>query len=633
MTTLDELVSYCKEEKIIGALLLTGEWGCGKTHLIENELKKELEQSYIIVRVSLFGVDSIETLNTLVKKEWASNCLPLWGKIGKFKKTLKAGETAFGSIASMIPFLKDAKDTVLAINPLDYITIKPTIKIDDNTKTVILVFDDLERAKSSIDVNDILGCINDYCENQQFHVIILANEERIKRNNNQCHDNTIAYEEIKEKIIVKTIQINPDYNAVITSLLDEETWFDDKYTEFLRRNKELIKKLFSSSSEIENDINDETKDDKPHNIRSLKCALHGFNRIYSEFLKVTGKEKHDKFDDSELSSLKLMLMQMIAFTMETKAGENIYKDLFLVSDEELSMMDQIIESDDPYSYMRRYPDDVFDRLIASKAYVRWIQYGEYNENQIRADIKKVIDRFISNRISKSELFLTTRVLRLDWTDFESGYKEALVAAYNGKLTSEQYVALISIIHQIKQYQIPLPEEPDYEKMTDAYDTVDVLNEEEPSFPYPDSRIVDENAKALYGRIKEKIQTRENEKQKKEYYDHCMNYFSDTNGAATQYFLSSNRIKITLDDKLIDAIVQSYKKASNKERKSIESAFSDIEFTDNRTSQTAPNLIQKLNELLLMDEIDPIGKVNIKDFISTVKTKFGIRDIENENNQQ
>jgi len=37
MKTIDELVYYCKEPDPVGALMLTGEWGCGKTYLIEHE--------------------------------------------------------------------------------------------------------------------------------------------------------------------------------------------------------------------------------------------------------------------------------------------------------------------------------------------------------------------------------------------------------------------------------------------------------------------------------------------------------------------------------------------------------------------------------------------------------------------
>lgn len=38
MDTLEELEYYCKIEHPVGALMLTGEWGCGKTYLLNEEL-------------------------------------------------------------------------------------------------------------------------------------------------------------------------------------------------------------------------------------------------------------------------------------------------------------------------------------------------------------------------------------------------------------------------------------------------------------------------------------------------------------------------------------------------------------------------------------------------------------------
>ena len=56
MNTLDELIYYCEEKEPVGALMLIGEWGCGKTYLIEHELSDKLKESHVIIRVSLFGI-------------------------------------------------------------------------------------------------------------------------------------------------------------------------------------------------------------------------------------------------------------------------------------------------------------------------------------------------------------------------------------------------------------------------------------------------------------------------------------------------------------------------------------------------------------------------------------------------
>lgn len=45
MTTLDELIYYCKGPEPVGALILVGE--CGKTYLIDHVLKEALESSML----------------------------------------------------------------------------------------------------------------------------------------------------------------------------------------------------------------------------------------------------------------------------------------------------------------------------------------------------------------------------------------------------------------------------------------------------------------------------------------------------------------------------------------------------------------------------------------------------------
>ena len=80
MRTLDELLYYCEEPEPVGAILLTGEWGCGKTYLIDNDLKDALENKAHIIRISLFGIASIEGIHMAVKQAWIVNIIK--GKIG-----------------------------------------------------------------------------------------------------------------------------------------------------------------------------------------------------------------------------------------------------------------------------------------------------------------------------------------------------------------------------------------------------------------------------------------------------------------------------------------------------------------------------------------------------------------------
>ena len=70
MNTSEEIKYYISQKSDTGALLVTGKWGCGKTHLIRqiiNELDNE--NQYVAVLISLFGVDSIELLHNEIKNK------------------------------------------------------------------------------------------------------------------------------------------------------------------------------------------------------------------------------------------------------------------------------------------------------------------------------------------------------------------------------------------------------------------------------------------------------------------------------------------------------------------------------------------------------------------------------------
>ena len=200
MSTLQELIYYCSEEDHMGAVLVTGEWGCGKTYLIETKLAEELRASHMIVRVSLFGINSIDALNEAVHRQWLYVCTPFLGKLQQKREKLKKESDFFvaasNALRSLNPVAGSVASAMVAVDPIELLPINPVV--DDlytgERKRVVLVFDDLERSR--LDSVEILGCINDYCENQGFNTLIVANEEVILSKTQQ---DSQAYRIMKEK--------------------------------------------------------------------------------------------------------------------------------------------------------------------------------------------------------------------------------------------------------------------------------------------------------------------------------------------------------------------------------------------------------------------------------------------------
>ena len=73
MNLIEELKNYCEINNPVGALMLSGEWGSGKTYLIKSKFIPSVKDNYVFLCVSLFGIDSLDRLRAEVKKKWLEN--------------------------------------------------------------------------------------------------------------------------------------------------------------------------------------------------------------------------------------------------------------------------------------------------------------------------------------------------------------------------------------------------------------------------------------------------------------------------------------------------------------------------------------------------------------------------------
>ena len=126
---LDEYVNNSKKQY---AILIDGEWGCGKTYFIKNEYinKEDVNKVYI----SLYGVKSKEEINKKIYYAIIDK------KIKINKKVKKIGEEA-GKIAEItIENIFNVK-----LGGIKNIDISGIVSLFNDIKKYILIFDDLER--------------------------------------------------------------------------------------------------------------------------------------------------------------------------------------------------------------------------------------------------------------------------------------------------------------------------------------------------------------------------------------------------------------------------------------------------------------------------------------------------------
>lgn len=302
MNLIEELKNYCDIDNPVGALMLSGEWGSGKTYFIKTKFIPLVKDTYVFLCVSLFGIDSLDKLRVEVKKKWLEKVSELDKLNGtKVSKITDSCKKIFETIKDVLPENWQKKGEVVS-SIMDLVNFVPiTNRIYE--KKVILVFDDLER--TNISCTDLLGCINDYCENQSFNTIIVANEEKIK----DRLDDELLYREIKEKIVQRVIPFVPDYEEVVSNSIESMSC-GIEYKGLLRKNEASLVKILSGdfndnaiieqykaeqykscgNKKVEEYQKEEEKlrkllSQRPHNIRSFKCAIQDFERAYNKLTK------------------------------------------------------------------------------------------------------------------------------------------------------------------------------------------------------------------------------------------------------------------------------------------------------------------------------------------------------------
>lgn len=189
------------------AILISGEWGIGKTYFLKKKLVPELknikdssnkEIRWKPIYISLSGLKNMDILKELM-----------------FSRINVSVESPNTRMDRELEVLKNAA------NPNSLL---PLISIPTN---VIFFFDDLERI-NPLFLEEALGFINQYIEHYKVKVIFLGDEKRLKQ------DMGDRYSIINEKYIRRTFELD----SCLAEILE------DKSTGFAQDEKELLIRRF-----------------------------------------------------------------------------------------------------------------------------------------------------------------------------------------------------------------------------------------------------------------------------------------------------------------------------------------------------------------------------------------------------
>lgn len=282
----DNILQYLTCDTTTGALQIKGNWGCGKTYFVKEELFKELlerEKPIIPVMISLFGLDSVKDIHYSLLNSYINIMNDKKGNVtDDMNRGLDYLDFKYGSDKAIFNFnLHDEEELIYKIIPRE---------------NVVFILDDVERFMNESNVEELMGAINNLIENRRYKVIIIYNDDFKKDDKS-----TYIKSNFKEKIIGCTVKYSPSYDEMLGIMV--KMFNCTEFENFMRKD------------EVLNIFNPENypKEYKAffNNLRMIKFILTIFYNVYL----------HYKGDEKAESRLLYYLTFIVGTSIEYKTDK------------------------------------------------------------------------------------------------------------------------------------------------------------------------------------------------------------------------------------------------------------------------------------------------------------------------
>lgn len=274
---------YITDSETDYALLITGEWGAGKTYFLKKDLfylfrTKKKKPIYI----SLISISSLESL-----KEG------IFSKINPFYKNNQIYSKAQNE-GIYLENLLTSKEEILSLIP----------------PHIILCFDDLERIEPSF-LEEAIGYVNSFVEHSANKAIFLCNDKKL--------ENKEKFEQIKEKYFRYSFCFEGRIEDVISEM-------DMK----LPIDKELILEIYEKF---------------PNNIRTFLYSINIFSDIYNDIKEDLNKFEYKDYILKGISFFILIwaikLKSNDEFLQDLEDISKSFNTIIPFEDEDNSLWDKI----------------------------------------------------------------------------------------------------------------------------------------------------------------------------------------------------------------------------------------------------------------------------------------------------
>lgn len=402
---IEETLRYLSDTSYNYAILIDGEWGCGKTYFVQNTLKDKIvenEGTAVFQRkfkyISLYGCKSIQDIQENIvwgMLEDAKEKLDSKDGIGKLTKKIGANHLISSKKLGELLLKQIAPETNIYEMLSDWISVKE----------YIFVFDDIERCDCPL--NEVFGYINGLVEHEKAKVILIANEKEI------CVRKSMSSKEMQYSVVLN--------DRIEWPSKEERQAYGGNNNSNSKINIEILeerRKILFSDEEIDDEY------------RKIREKLIGVTLCYQPNIRFIAKSIIEKANiDSSLKETLIEHMEGFISNMDRNQHHNLRTFQFFLSKVEyLYTKFNEIELEEEYkpkalSFLVRdcfnwavrfkgsimVPTDKYLKILyeaqkKSEAVKIYVETGEYRESAFKEDIRKYVEEELKSKLLADDPF-------------------------------------------------------------------------------------------------------------------------------------------------------------------------------------------------------------------------------------
>lgn len=251
-------------------IMLSGEWGSGKTHFWKNEIEPKFKKKPYAY-VSLYGKTSIASIENDLYMQIYSSTNNEGDFISKASSTLISTYAKVFKPLSIIDAVESEKLVVAS---------KHKKAIETLQQNALICFDDFERKSKDVDLNDLFGFITQLALNFNCKIVLILNSDVFEGKEKKL------FADLKEKSVSKFFKFNPSAENLFEIIFNKYTLNEKHKTIILNAINEfslLNARIYENILESFQEYSQKNPEMTEQEIRYFVLTLINFNLFHIIF--------------------------------------------------------------------------------------------------------------------------------------------------------------------------------------------------------------------------------------------------------------------------------------------------------------------------------------------------------------